>query len=124
MHYVLAIFALIFALWVGGPYLYRLFGKKDYAAIASRLDPDGAHAMLEKHIRQMALSVALPEHFRSGRRDADAAAAAMTRILELEGEYRPPDEVREFVVALAQRRAETMTKDDQYPIVFDDMWSL
>ena len=124
MHYVLAIFVLIFALWVGSPFLYRLFGKKDYAAIAGRLDRDGAHAMLEKHIRQMALSVALPEHFHSGHRDADAATAAMTRILELEGEYRSPDEIREFVIALARQRAETMTKDDQYPIVFDDMWSL
>jgi hypothetical protein len=124
MTYVLIIVALIAALWLGAPFVYRLFAPKDYAAIAGALDRDGAHDMLEMHVRQMAMSIVLPEYFHSGRRDTEAAAAAMARIIELEGEHRPLDEVREFVVEMAKSRAETMAKDDHYPVVFDDMWPL
>jgi len=125
MHYVLIVLALIAVLWFGGPVLIRLLlARRDYAASAAALDRDGAHTMFENHIRQMALSIAMPEHFFSGKRDAAAAAAAMMRILELENEYRPPEEVRAFVSDLAKRRADEMIKDDRYPVAFDDMWSL
>jgi hypothetical protein len=124
MVHFLIVLALIAALWATIPFVYRLFGRKDYATIARSLDRDGAHAMLERHIRQMALSLVMPEHFQSGGRDAEAAVAAMTRILEIEGETRSPEDVHAFVLELARRRSETMVKDDNYPIVLDDMWPL
>jgi predicted TPR repeat methyltransferase len=97
----------------------------DYDAVAADLDREGAHEMLEKHLRQIAMSTILPGHFHAGDRDVDAATAAMMRILAIEGEDRGRDDVRAFVVKLARDKADAMVKDpDKYPIVFDDLWSL
>jgi hypothetical protein len=71
------------------------------------------------------MSTILPGHFHAGDRDVDAATAAMTRILAIEGEDRDRDDVRVFVRKLAKDKADAMVKDpDKYPIVFDDLWSL
>jgi hypothetical protein len=126
LHYVLIGFALLALVWLGLKYAVpALLRQEDFAAKAASLDREGAHEMLDGHLRYMAMAIALPGHFYSGERDVNAATAAMMRIMEIEGE--PPDAevARDFVVKLADSRAEEMTKGDgKYPIIFDYMWPL
>jgi hypothetical protein len=126
LHFVLIGFAVLAVLWLGLKYVVpALLRQEDFAEKAASLDREGAHEMLDGHVRYMAMAIALPGHFYSGERDVKAATAAMMRIMEIEGE--PPDmEVaRDFVVKLADSRAEEMMKGEgKYPIIFDDMWPL
>jgi hypothetical protein len=126
LHYVLIGFAVLALLWLGLKYLVpAILRQEDFVERAASLDREGAHEMLDGHLRYMAMAIALPGHFYSGERDVKAATAAMMRIMEIEGE--PPDAAvaRDFVVNLADRRAEEMKKGEgQYPIIFDDMWPL
>jgi hypothetical protein len=125
MIYVLIVLALIFALWVGIYIVYPAFGRIDYDEAAKDLDREDAHEMLDKHVRQLAMSIVLPGHFHAGERDVEAAAAAMARIFEIEGEHRNRDDIRGFVRKLAKDKADAMVKDaDKNPILFDDLWLL
>jgi hypothetical protein len=125
MHYFLiGCVALLFAL-IAFKLVYPLLRPADPVETAAGLDRDEAHEMLDRYIRYMALSVALPGHFHSGERDAKAATAAMMRIMEIEGEPPDAEAARAFVDKLASDRAEEMVKGGgKYPIVFDDMWPL
>jgi hypothetical protein len=125
MIYFLIALALVVAVFVTVRFIYPAFIAVDYDAVAAELDREAAHEMLDRHLRQIAMSTILPGHFHAGDRDVDAATAAMMRILAIEGETRDRDDVRAFVLKLAKDKADTMVKDpDKYPIVFDDLWSL
>jgi hypothetical protein len=125
MIYVLIVVALIVALWVFMRVIYPAFGRIDYDEVVKDLDREEAHDMLDKHVRHLAMSIVLPGHFHAGERDVEAAAAAMARIFEIEGEYRDRDEIRDFVRKLAKDKADAMVKDaDKHPILFDDLWLL
>jgi hypothetical protein len=126
LHFVLIGLALLLLLWLGMKYLVpAILRQEDFAARAAALDREGAHDMLDGHLRYMAMAIALPGHFYSGERDVRAATAAMMRIMEIEGEPPDADVARDFVVKLADRRAEEMMKGEgKYPIMFDDMWPL
>ncbi len=125
MIYILVAIAVIVAIFVTIKFVFPVFARIDYDAVAAELDREGAHEMLEKYLRQIAMSTVLPGHFHAGDRDVDAAIAAMTRIFAIEGETRDRDDVRAFVLKLAKDKADAMVKDaDKYPIVFDDLWSL
>jgi hypothetical protein len=125
MIYFLIALALVVAVFVTVRFIYPAFIAVDYDAVAAELDREAAHEMLDRHLRQIAMSTILPGHFHAGDRDVDAATAAMMRILAIEGETRDRDDVRAFVRKLAKDKADTMVKDpDKYPIVFDDLWSL
>ena len=125
MVYILIALAVVVAMFVAIRFVLPAFATVDYDAVAAELDREGAHEMLEKHLRQIAMSTILPGHFHAGDRDVDAATAAMIRVLAIEGETRDRDDVRAFVLKLAKDKADTMVKDPgKYPIVFDDLWSL
>jgi hypothetical protein len=125
MIYILIALALVVAIFVAVRFVFPAFARIDYDALAAELDREGAHDMLEKHLRQIAMGTILPGHFHAGDRDVDAATAAMVRIFAIEGEVRNRDDVRAFVLKLAKDKADAMVKDpDKYPIVFDDLWSL
>ena len=125
MIYVLIALGVLVALWVAARFVYPALAAVDYTEVAAGLDREGAHEMLEKHVRQIAMSIILPGHFHSSDRDIEAATAAMTRIFEIEGEVGDRDDIRDFVMKLAKDRADTMVKDpDKHPIIFDDLWSL
>ena len=125
MHYVLTGLAALAIIWLGLKFVLPALRREDFAETAAALDRDGAHDMLERHLRYMALAVILPGHFYSGERDVKAATAAMMRIMEVEGEAPDADAARAFVTKLAGERADEMVKGGgKYPIVFDDMWPL
>jgi hypothetical protein len=125
MIYILIAFALVVAAVAVVRFVYPAFAAVDYDAVAAELDREGAHEMLEKHLRHIAMGTILPGHFQAGDRDVDAATAAMLRIFAIEGEVRDRDDVRAFVLKLAKDKADAMVKDpEKYPIVFDDLWSL
>ncbi len=125
MHLVLLGIAMLAALWLVIRYVLPALREEDFAEAAAALDREGAHDMLDGHLRYMAMAIALPGHFYSGDRDVRAATAAMMRIMEIEGEDPDPDIARDFVLKLAEQRAEEMTKGNgKYPIIFDDMWPM
>jgi hypothetical protein len=126
MHFLLFGFVVLALLWLGLKYLVpAILRQEDFAEKVASLDREGAHEMLDGHLRYMAMAIALPGHFYSGERDVNAATAAMMRIMEIEGEAPDPQVARDFVVKLADERAEEMMKGDgKYPIIFDDMWPL
>ena len=125
MHFILFGLVLLAVLWLGLKYILPAFRQEDFFETAAALDREGAHDMLDGHVRYMAMAIALPGHFYSGDRDVKAATAALMRIMEIEGE--PPDAeiARDFVVKLADQQAEEMMKGNgKYPILFDDMWPM
>ncbi len=126
MHFVLIGLALLALLWFGFRYVVpALLRQEDFVATAASLDREAAHEMLDGHLRYMSMAIALPGHFHSGDRDLRAATAAMMRIMEIEGEAADPDVARDFVLKLADHRAEEIMKGDcKYPIMFDDLWPL
>jgi hypothetical protein len=126
LHFLLIGLALLPLLWLGMKYLVpAILRQEDFAATAASLDREAAHEMLDGHLRYMAMAIALPGHFHSGDRDLRAATAAMMRIMEIEGEAADPDVARDFVLKLADHRAEEIMKGDgKYPIMFDDLWPL
>jgi len=123
MTYVLLAVVILALLWALSGFILPLMRPPDYGQVASGLDREGAHDMLDKHVTRMALGSVLPGQFDSSSRDADAAIAAMARILEIEGENRDADSVRAFITKLAEDKADAMVRGKQ-PIVIGDLWPL
>jgi hypothetical protein len=125
MHFFLLGIAVLVALLLIVKFVAPLLRELDPYELAATLDRDGAHEMLERHLRYMALAGALPGHFHSGKRDLEGATAAMLRIMEIEGEPCDRETARAFVEKLSVQRADEIIKGGgKYPIDFNDMWGL
>lgn len=125
MHFFLLGIAALVALLLIVKFVLPLLREPDPYELAATLGRDGAHEMLERHLRYMALAGALPGHFHSGKRDLEGATAAMVRIMEIEGEPCDRETARAFVDKLSIERADEIIKGGgKYATAFDDMWPL